>query len=225
MIRAYKGFTLIEILIALSLLSLILVMVFSSLHTSSKTWQAGDQQIEKNDSQRLMLDFIRNQLTQTVPLSLIDGKDNYVLFHGESAELRFVARLPAHRGGGGLYWQSLRIDAGQQNMGLVLSYEALQADSRFFDSNMSDKTKTVSLIQDIDEIKFSYFGKKKQQDEATWHKQWKEQKLLPTLLRIQFSSSEATSWWPELVIAIRPQHERGQAQLNLHKPKSSSQRS
>lgn len=218
-LRKRWGFTLIEILIALTLFSLILVMVFSTLHSSNKSWQASDKQSELNDERRLVFNFIRKQLSETVPLILIDGKKNAVIFKGEPEQAYFVSRLPAHRGGGGLHLLSLAVSKQEDDSSLILRYQAITADMDLYEDHPDEDIETVSLINNVDSIEYAYFGQKNEDKKPSWYDEWKDEERLPRMLRIQISSKDS-SFWPELFVNIRTQMERGQAQLTLHKPKS-----
>ena len=67
------GFTLVEILIAMTLFSFTLVLIFSALYSTSRTWQISNRQIDTNDEQRLELAFILKQISKAIPLHLIDA--------------------------------------------------------------------------------------------------------------------------------------------------------
>ena len=213
------GFTLIEILIALTLFSLILVMVFSTLHSSNKSWQASDKQSELNDERRLVFNFIRKQLSETIPLILVDGKKNNVIFKGEPEEVYFVSRLPSHRGGGGLHLLSLTVSEQEDDSSLILEYQPITANMELYEDSPEANIKTVSLVNNINSIEYAYFGKKKDDKESSWHDEWQDEERLPKILRMQISSNNE-AFWPELFITIRSQVERGQPQLSLHKTKN-----
>jgi general secretion pathway protein J len=205
-----SGFTLVEILIAMTLFSVILVLVFSALHTSNKSWLASERQIETNEEQRLVLSFIKRQISQTVPLLQLDGKENTLVFKGEEDSLQFVSSLPAHRGGGGLYLLSLSVDEG-----LTLHYQVVTSDIELVDELDDEKSKEQLLIANIDKIAFSYFGSEISNETPVWRDQWTDQKRLPDLVSMRITSKSASDYWPEVVIPVRTQISRGQPQFTL----------
>jgi len=178
------GFTLVEILIALTLFSVILVLVFSALHTSNLTWQASERQIEANEDQRLVIAFIKRQLSQVVPLLQLDGKENNLVFKGEEDQIQFVSALPAHRGGGGLYLLSLQADKD-----LTLHYQMVTSDIALATETDDEKIKSQILIADIDDLEFRYYGREKINDTPAWHHQWQNQKRLPELISLRITNS------------------------------------
>jgi len=211
------GYTLIEILIALTLFSVILMLVFSALHTSSKSWIASEQQIAANEDKRLILTFIKRQLSQVVPLLQINGKKNNVVFKGEQDSLRFVSALPAHRGGGGLYLLTLRADED-----LTLYYQIVTTNIDLATDLDNEKIKSQVLIADIDKIEFSYFGSEDTDDTPTWYEQWENQKQLPDLISLRIRSKDSSEFWPEVLIPIRTQVSRGLPQFTLYNIKDAS---
>lgn len=219
-----EGFTLIEILIALTLFSLILVMIFSGLYSSGKSWHAGNNQSEANDDQRLILGFIRKQIMQTVPLLFIDGKDNRIIFRGDADKLQFVSRLPAHRGGSDLYLLTLMTARQDKTSSMILDYVTITPEMELFDGFSSEHSKKTTLLENIERLEFSYFGRKKDDKEPAWYEQWQNQETLPTLLQLQIIPERDNTYWPELLIPIHSRIEKGQPQLTLHKPKAFGER-
>ena len=67
------GFTLAEVLVAMALLGLVLIMMFSALHTTSRSWYLGEARAVQNDERRLVQSFLRRQFEQVVPLLQFDS--------------------------------------------------------------------------------------------------------------------------------------------------------
>ena len=65
--RALSGFTLIEVLLGMSLLSLILVLLFSTVFTANRSWASTERRIAQNDELRLVAAFIQTRLAQQSP--------------------------------------------------------------------------------------------------------------------------------------------------------------
>jgi len=209
------GFTLVEVLIALTLFSFILILLFSSLYSASRSWQAGAQLVDGNDDLRLVTSFIRKHLTQTVPLIYVDKKNNPILFKGETDAIHFVSRLPSHRGGGGLHLLSFMITRQDLRKDLTLKYQPVNPDIDFFNNLDSDDIKTLTLIENIEDIELSYYGGEAKGEDPSWNDEWENKKRLPDLVRIQITKADSGQYWPELLISISAQTARGQPQLSL----------
>lgn len=211
-----RGFTLVEILIAMTLFSFILVLIFSTLYSTSRIWQTTDRQIDTNDEQRLEISFIRKQISQAIPLSLIDGKENKILFKGETDAIHFTSSLPAHRGGGGLYFLSLLLSGNNAHQDLTLRYQPARPDRDLFNNPDNEEIKTMSLITDIEDVEFFYYGSEDKDDESRWYSQWDIKDRLPKLVKVQITSVDNKQYWPALVIPIHSQALKGQPQLTMH---------
>ena len=228
----HTGFTLVEILIALTLLSLIFLLVFSSLHAAGRNWEVSAKQIEMSDEFRLASQFIRKNLAQTVPLIWINEEgllspflrslpdeaidilfERKIAFSGNSDEINFVAPLPSHRGGGGLSLLTLKTSEDEENKKLMLYYQMAVPDHQSFDINSSDDVNSAVLVEDIDTIEFSYFGSEQADDSPDWHDNWDIKDRLPLLVRMKINTNNLSTFWPEMIIAIRSQAENGQTQF------------
>jgi len=210
----YSGFTLVEILIAMTLLSLILLLVFSSLYAAGRNWEVSAKQIEMSDEFRLTSQFIRKYITQAVPLIWIDRNERKIAFSGKSDEINFVAPLPSHRGGGGLSLLTLKVSDKENVQKLMLYYQMALPDQQSFEIFISDdENNSAVLAEDVDSVKFSYFGSEQPDDTPDWHDDWDIEDRLPLLVRLKINTNERSIIWPEMVIAIRPQAENGQPQF------------
>ena len=62
-----QGFTLLELLIALTLLGLILVLLFGGLRLGVRSWDASQQQIDTLNSLRSLESFLRREMSVAQP--------------------------------------------------------------------------------------------------------------------------------------------------------------
>lgn len=213
-----RGFTLIEILIAMVLLSMTLLLLFSSLYTANKYWQMGERVIEKSEEKRLVIQFIRNQIAKAVPILWVEKGERKLLFQGKSDELRFVSTLPAHRGGGGLHTLTLKVVETDSTKQLGLSYSLLNPDTVPF-SNSNNDHEFVIIADDIDSISLSYFGKTKNDEEAHWSEEWDSEATMPQLARLRIHSQKHSlnrmNDWPHIDIPIQASFVHGQSEFMI----------
>lgn len=203
------GFTLIEVLIGMTLFSLVLVLIFSGLHSISRSWRAANLQAEDNDNYRLVMSFIRRQLSQARPILYLDGEDNPVIFDGNNDNLRLVTPLPSHRGGYGLYLVSFYINENT----LELSYQPLFT-LKDWPGIEHYKSNRTALINNVTDLNFNYFGYAEDSKTARWHDSWNSRKQLPMLVRVKLLNDDMEEW-PEQIIHIPTNIEQNQPQLTL----------
>jgi len=85
------GFTLLELLVAMTLLSLLLVALSGGVHFAGRAWQMQEERIGRQGD----INAVQNVLRQM----LASGQS----FEGDSGSLRFVGKLPAALARGGLF--------------------------------------------------------------------------------------------------------------------------
>ncbi len=209
------GFTLIEVMIALVLLSMLLLLLFGSLFTATKHWQIGEMKINKNNEVRLVNKFIRQKVSQATPILWVNKDGKRLLFKGENNELKFVASLPAHRGGGGLYELTLKVSKSKNGNLLGLNYVLLDPQTEPFSDSSSKNGEFIAIANGINSIKLSYYGNEKINEEPGWLDEWKSDEQLPQLLQIQLTPENETYSWPLIEIPIKPVFNRGQTEFMI----------
>jgi len=90
---AEHGFTLLELLISLTIVALIFVAVLGAIQIGSKSWESGEARAEESQRNRTLVDTLARDLTMIYPLRVKQQDTDVVTFHGKSDSLEF-ATLP-----------------------------------------------------------------------------------------------------------------------------------
>lgn len=122
------GFTLIELVIALALVALITVLLFSGLRLGSRAWDGVDTVAERNAELRSARGFLDRTLSQARDLVLRFEAQDHQVFAGDATSLEFVAPLSEYVGIPGLYVLRLGLEGGGQDLRLVLTRWLLHSD-------------------------------------------------------------------------------------------------
>jgi len=130
------GFTLLELIIALALVALITVLLFSGLHLGSRAWEAVDRVAERNADLRSARGFLDSALEQARDVVLRYDDENRQVFAGGTASLEFVAPLSEHVGIPGLYVLRLGVEGRGEHARLVLTRWLLHTDVLAGDSKI-----------------------------------------------------------------------------------------
>lgn len=116
-----SGFTLIEVLVAMTVLSVLILMVANIFQSSSVAWNIGTQKADMNTAARAALDYMARDLAAAVagPIEKAgSGGADYLTFRQQSlGDLRFLTMA-----------QDPKIDAGD-------TYRALRGSFFWLDSN------------------------------------------------------------------------------------------
>jgi general secretion pathway protein J len=194
-----RGLTLLELLIAITLLSFLLVILFGGLFLASRSWDAGSQRAQQGDEVRLVSQVVRRMLRQVVPVLAQDATGAHLTFQGEARSLTFTAPLPAQLGPGGLCLISLTLTPQQRDLELRISYQLYRPEPN--PSGAVDKSDSRVLLEHVAGGRFSYFGSPDGQQPPAWLDQWDAPLRMPQLLRLQLATAEGE--WPELTAEIK----------------------
>jgi general secretion pathway protein J len=93
-----SGFTLLELLMSLSILSIIVVIIFGALRIGARAWEKGEQEIDARQRHRIVLDLMKRQLS-SICLEEIKKEDQASFFlKGDSKSLEFASGISMHPG-------------------------------------------------------------------------------------------------------------------------------
>ncbi|MFO1311904.1 MAG: prepilin-type N-terminal cleavage/methylation domain-containing protein [Burkholderiales bacterium] len=209
--RPQAGFTLIELMVALTLFAILAGILFGSLRLAGRSADAGEEKAQASSGMRLASDYLREQLTSQHPQRMRKMLEFPILFGGTAEELRYTATLPGRVGVGGMWYYRLALSKvpGKEDTALVLErvMPDLDAPSK---PSFSEGERSV-LADDIKSIKIAYFGRDRgvSLDQApTWRDQWDDTQLLPVLIRIEVVPRRGDPW-PPIVVAPRAAPEAG----------------
>ena len=193
------GFTLVELLVSMVVLALVAVVMTGGLRFVLRAMSSTDSRREAMEELTLGLSVLRGELERAEPLMVKSGKRELVLFSGGPDRMRFANVEPPYLGGppylayeyavvpddGGIYRIELRrapLDPAAPDLAVVEAGGA----------------RTVLRVGQ--ELRFTYFGKLGERDEASWRESWPVGPKLPQAIRLAAGEDPA---WPELVVAMR----------------------
>jgi len=94
--RDARGFTLLEIILAVSILSVIVVLATAALRIGLRAWESGQRRADLQQESRALVELVSDALAGAIPYRGRSGlsPERVVLFEGEPEELRFVTSAP-----------------------------------------------------------------------------------------------------------------------------------
>ncbi len=199
--KGQAGFTLVELLIAMTLLALIVAALFGGLRLGARAWEAGAQRNSDLARLEVVQGLLRRQLSRAYPIALTGSeRGRRIVFEGDPAAVMFVAPAPAQIGLGGLYLMNLAVAEDEGNKRLVLTWQLSGAEEERLTESPGAETRV--LIDRIAGIELSYFGPPDGRDEPRWFDRWDDAARLPSLVRIrvEFPAGDRR-YWPELIVA------------------------
>jgi len=206
-----RGFTLIELMVALALFAMLSGILFGSLRLAGRSADAGEEKAQASSGMRLASDYLREQITSQHPQRMRKILEFPLLFGGSRDELRYTAPLPGRVGLGGMWYYKLSVSnvPGKQYPALVLERVMPDLDAVSMPS-FSEAERSV-LADDVKSLKIAYFGRDRGAalDQApTWRNTWDDTQLLPVLVQIEVVPRQGAPW-PPIVVAPRAAPEAG----------------
>ncbi len=197
-----RGFTLLELLISLTLLGLILVLLFGGLRLSIRSWDSVQKKVDNLNSVRSVEGFLRREMEQIYPYRWKAAPARRFAFVGERHKVNFVAPMPSRIGGGGLYAIALELE--QTGSGRRLTWKYVPVDPQMQDFSSLDPAKEMVLagteLIAVDDIWLSYFGRETESSAPRWVDRWDSTVTMPQLIRIQVRFADGSEW-PDFVVA------------------------
>lgn len=199
-----RGFTLLEVMVSVALLSLVMVATLAALRTLGNTRSTVGQIIGRVDEIRSVSGFLRNSIGAALPVmrmhdptqSTAEDVSYGTNFVGDAAHLEWVSPLLAGANMGGVFVQRLAL------VGDVLEFQWAPY-RRDLEATNWDEVASRSLLRGVDTLEIGYLPAYGQD----WQDTWTTSLRNPAAVRINLRSAQR--YWPEIVIRLNA------AQLNV----------
>jgi general secretion pathway protein J len=204
-----RGFTLLEIILVLVLLTLLLAAGFGGIGASVRGMRSGEAAIERVDKVRTVQEFLRHQISRALPFpynqpqsqGINQGQLQREIFDGRSNFMRFVAPMPGYLSHGGAYVQTLEFRPSDGGSQLVFTTTLLNGFS--LDKGGPTEADTVVLLDHVADGKFSYRGLDAQGQLMSWTDKWADVSATPLMVGIDLTLSTGQIAWPSMAIALQ----------------------
>jgi general secretion pathway protein J len=198
-----RGFTLVELLLAITLMSLLLALAYGGLSAATRSSERGQEMLEQTSRLRITHQFIRRQLNLMLPLGFaIEGGENGIrsMFVGGPGSIQFVAPMPGYLGNGGPQVQLLEIQNAADGLRLQFSHELLQG----FAPELLQERDPVVLLEGLQTAQFEFLEGNTDGTPLGWVADWPTPEQLPLAVRLQLEMPEgAVVTWPVLTASAR----------------------
>ena len=202
--RRESGFTLLELLVALSLVGLMSVAIFGGLRFGTRTWEAGSARSEQINEVVLTQSLMRRHLIQLAAFDQVQQRSETApVFEGEGQFVRFLAPLALQVGLGGVYQFELAVEDGAEGRARLVIRWRLYRPDRAPDEPFDPADQRV-LLDGLEDAEFRYFGAVNRRDDPEWRELWPGQALLPSLIALEVAFPDGDRRrWPLFQVAPR----------------------
>lgn len=200
--RPDRGFTLIEMLVAITIMGLFVTASMGAVRVGSRSWAAGHQYANSTEEMRATADFLRRQFAQIPPLAFGRGDDRRIRFRADEKRLLFVAPAPTFSQGGGLVTYLLAVEPHDGEDWLTLNIAGFDPGSEQFD--FSTRRDPIVLGKGFDDIRMSYFGRDTDDEPPYWRSEWRSDAPgYPLAIRVSTRPRTGEPGWPDFVYPLR----------------------
>lgn len=194
---ASTGFTLLELLISLTIVGVILVIIFGSLRIGARAWEKGEADVEAQQQERVVLDLVKRQIASICAREIeVEDGESY-LFKGDEYSMSFMCRLPAvPTTRSNLVYVKYRINSTREEEDELVFYEQdmvfMQGKGVLEDPESGD---FHTLIRGAHHIAFDYLKRSQEGEEPSqWQGVWDpdSDEGFPMAVRMTFQRSRDT---------------------------------
>lgn len=195
-----KGFTLIEVMLGMTLLGIMMVLLFGTIGISARSWDAGETKIAEVGEAGTVYHFFQRYAATARPLwdDFTDPEHPKFSFQGQPHSMQFVTAFPASANRPGLQVFSLEWirEGGDKVLKVTLT--------PFFPvaENGEWQREEVVLLRGVREFSINYFEGGASTGPGLWRDEWVEREALPRLIRISIAREDEI-FWPSMTIALK----------------------
>jgi prepilin-type N-terminal cleavage/methylation domain-containing protein len=173
-----RGFTLLELLISMTLFLLVVVILGGAMRLSLRSVAAAEKKMDAIDRYRTSFGIVTAQLQSSAPLTYDDEGTRRYYLKGDSANLQFATNYSIRGGERGCVIVSYRLEPGYG--GRLSLYASERAAGMETDQE-------IRLFDDLEVLSFSYFGREAGEEDGKWTEEWPDDTRYPEQLKVNLS--------------------------------------
>lgn len=179
--RKTRGFTLLEVIITLSVLSLLMLTAWGAFEVGFRTREKGEGAAEEAARIRAATEVMGRQLRSAVYYFARDEEEYAPFFVGSGSEVSFITAYPQGSAGTGLAWVTYRVEDDK-----LVMYErtGFRPDELYSVEESENSVLSSVLLEGFGRLTFGYVPREEEGEE--WEEVWdaREEDSLPSLVRI-----------------------------------------
>lgn len=213
------GFTLLELIVSLTIIAIIVVVIQNGFHIGARVWEKGESAVDRLQRYRFGLELVQGQISSAFPLLPNEHikRTSDTVFNGDDSSLEFsscISLVPGIPSGIVRVWYRVETE---DDGGKALLF----SENRFFpppSTSVQDRPEEEEwhvILSDIKDLRFDYLPSLPPTDEADempffkliasldnqpdgtsfWQSSWEstQQLRLPLAVRIRFEADEKSA--------------------------------
>ena len=202
---AAAGFTLIEVVLALSIFALLGTILYGAFALGQSALAKSQSAAMRSQTQRSTADLLGSYVRSAYPYRS-SPQEQAIFFEGESDSLTFVSAYSHGMGGRGM--ARIQLMAGDEDRGRAPLYLEEMTPVRLDGEQLSPgQTHRLVLQEGIRDFRLAYLDPQAEQE--TWEERWggQERRVLPRAVRLTFLDADGREvrWiFPIMMVVLAP---------------------
>jgi general secretion pathway protein J len=188
--KSAQGFTLLEVLVVMSLMSILMLGMVSALRGVGQGGDRVDVRLQALDEKRIAVNFVRATLGRISARPVVNPKGAGPLFEGSSTAVAWVGVMPARYSLGGRFFFRLGAETVHGESALVLRYLPWADQPEFPDWSSAS---TQVIFHDVTDVAFRYEDPRQPDANARWGTAWPFVDDLPSRVSIAVNGQGGVS--------------------------------
>ena len=200
-IRSDEGFSLLEIIVAVTLVAMMAVGLWAVLRISINSWKRGTEFVDANQRNRSILDMVKKQMASiygvTAPVDLQKGGAVYPIFAGAEGSVQFISlnslRFMENPG-----LTMVSYDVARDSQG---NFELVEREAQYLGMDPSRESifdrndeRVITIFDNLSSFTFEYFDPGTAERPARWVRSWdpRDTGRLPTAISMTMSLRDSS---------------------------------
>lgn len=193
------GFTLLETVVAMTLLAVLMLALSGSIGFVGRTWDKGWRNSERSGALAQVESSMRQLIERSFPaVTQLQGKERFV-FKGDAHNLRLVSYETAGRTPPGYQVSEVISAVADGTSRLIYRRQTFSDQGPGQSTATPGRRDEATLLTGNTTLNISYFGTLQPSTPPAWHSDWDSEKRLPDLIRMQILEGSMQAW-PTFVI-------------------------
>lgn len=190
-----EGFTLVEMLIALSLVSVMAVIIAGALHLGARVWERSEALIETEHRSRTILERMQRQLRAANFETSESADGTRASFEGGNRSVAFLSSVALNPVNAyGWVWVRYEVDTGPDGINRLLLYEQNIALMETASGRQYQRQQNpVELASGFGALRFEYLDPAGRSAPLEWRSSWRStnRQYLPRAVRVTYQETGA----------------------------------
>ena len=203
---ARQGFTLLELLISLSIMTVVVTIIFGGLKVGVRAWEKGETLVDSQQRLRVVPELVRKQIASLTMPEVFKKNNRWIFFQGDHKSMDFFSNISLYpESEAGIVLVRYLVSEEEDGKKKLAFYE--NDINRFDPAELAeiDETVYLDLLSGYSNISFAFLAARKDEYEVVeWLPVWSPEEMngVPRAVRVTFQNDRGK----QPVVVVVPIH-------------------